>query len=186
MLLCYLVCSLKSSGSVKLFFMLFVQNKAMQDPEIQNILTDPIMRQVPLNPWTGQVSCLKTYYTGLLMMSCSAGANWFPGEPKGGPGAPEEPRSYAEDSEACKCWDSPNEMIKHDEIVPACSSLVLGFVSSRAPLVIYILQQAAAAEEWTCWGVNLFPNWIVSEVDIGLFMFVALSLIIGNVLVSWC
>jgi hypothetical protein len=26
--------------------LLFLQNKAMQDPEIQNILTDPIMRQV--------------------------------------------------------------------------------------------------------------------------------------------
>ena len=30
---------------VTLFFNL-MQNKAMQDPEIQNILTDPIMRQV--------------------------------------------------------------------------------------------------------------------------------------------
>jgi len=50
MLLCSLVCSFKSSDSVKLFFMLFVQNKAMQDPEIQNILTDPIMRQVLLSP----------------------------------------------------------------------------------------------------------------------------------------
>jgi stress-induced-phosphoprotein 1 len=26
-----------------------MQNKAMQDPEIQNILTDPIMRQVMIN-----------------------------------------------------------------------------------------------------------------------------------------
>lgn len=46
------------------------------------------------------------------MMSCFAGSNRFPGEPKCGPGAPEEPRGYAEDSEACKCWDSSDEMIE--------------------------------------------------------------------------
>jgi hypothetical protein len=28
------------------FFLPFVQGKAMHDPEIQNILTDPVMRQV--------------------------------------------------------------------------------------------------------------------------------------------
>ena len=101
-----------------------------------------------------RVSCVKTYYTGLLMMlSCSAGANRFPGEPKGSPGAPEEPRSYAEDSEACKRWDSPNEMIKHT----ACSALVLGFVSSRAPWSYISVNKQQGQKNEHVGGLIFFP-----------------------------
>jgi hypothetical protein len=67
-------------------------------------------------------------------------------------------------------------MIKHDATVPACSSLVLGFVSSRAsPGHIYPLT-SSGGRRMNMLGANLFRNWIVSAINIGLFMFVALSL----------
>ena len=48
----HVICSIQyycKNTMVILFFLPLMQNKAMQDPEIQNILTDPIMRQVTID-----------------------------------------------------------------------------------------------------------------------------------------
>lgn len=87
----------------------------MQDPEIQNILTDPVMRQVLFDLLIVILfisSLVTRVHVGFLIVILTRlpGVDRLPGEPQGCTGSPQEPSGDAQDTKTCDCRDCANEV----------------------------------------------------------------------------